>query len=328
MSDEILIAGLESVGPSIALAFRQAKLAVGLVGYDPDPKVSRAAVKAHVVDRMITDLRDLPAQSDLLFLCLRPPEMLPALEQITPHLAEGALIIGIGPLQSPLVAWCAEHLLPGRAYVGAFLVEGPSAVGPDPESEPSPDRFSGGVMGLVLPHGVPPSGIEVANSLARLLGAKVFFLDSGELDSACASAEAMPLLLTSALMNASTSQPGWRDTRRLTSRTFARATNLLADLSAGPAARWLSLSAPSLVPKLDTLISELSDWRASLAAGDEAAILHRMSQAADAHTAWLSARRGGEWDLDEARIAPPVQGPGFFERMFGLGARRGRKDSR
>jgi len=327
MSDEILIAGLGSVGTSIALALRHAKLAVGLVGHDPDPKVGRASLKAQVVDRVIGDLRDVPPESDLCILSLQPAEMIPALQQLAPGLGDGALVIGIGPVQSPIVAWCAQHLPAGRAYVGAVLVEGTAGVGAGPEPDPGHDRFSGGVMGLVLPGGTPQSGIDVAASLARILDARVFFLDPAELDAACAAAEGLPLLLAAALMNMSAGQPGWRDARRFTGRTFAQATDLLADLNAKPAAQSLALSSTSLVAKLDALITELNEWRTSLASGDEEATMRRMSAASDAHTTWISARRKGDWVAEETRIAPPVQGPGGLERMFGLGMRRGKKGS-
>jgi prephenate dehydrogenase len=328
MSDEILIAGLGTIGTSIARALRHAKLAVDLVGYDSDPRVGRAAVKAQTVDRLIGDLRDFPSESDLCILSLPPAEMIPALEQLTPKLGDGALVIGIGPVQSPIVAWCADHLPKGRAYVGAFLVEGASAVSGEPEPDPQHDRFSGGVMGIILLHGTPQSGIDVAGSLARLLGATPFFLDPGELDSACVTTDGLPLLLIAALMNMSTKQPGWRDARRLSGRAFARATDLLADVNPKPAAQSLAASSASLVAKLDALIAELSDWRTSLAAGDEEATIRRMSAASEAHTAWLSARRAGHWAEDETRVAPPVEGPGFLERMFGLGARRGKQGRR
>jgi len=326
MSDEILIAGLGTVGTSVALALRHAKLAVNLVGYDPDSRVSRAAVKAQVVDRAIGDLRDFPADSDLCILSLQPAEMIPALERMKPKLGDGALILGFGPVQSSIVAWCADQLPAGRSYVGAFLVEGASAVTAEAEPDPQHDRFSGGVMGLILPHGTPQTGIDVAASLARLLGATAFFLDPAELDSACATTEGLPIVLTAALINMSTSQPGWRDARRLTGRSFARATGLLADLNAKPAADSLAMSGASLVAKLDALISELSEWRASLSSGDQAGIVRRMSAASDAHTAWLSARRKGDWEAEEMSVSPPVQGPGFLERMFGAGMRRGKKD--
>jgi prephenate dehydrogenase len=326
MSDEILMAGLGTVGTSIALALRHATLAVGLVGYDPDLKLARAAVKAQTVDRLIGQLRQFPPQSDLCILSLPPAELIPALEELAPKLGEGALVIGIGPVQAPVVAWCANHLPQGRAYVGAFLVEGPSAVSGEPEPAPQHDRFSGGVMGLAIPHGTPQSGIDVAAGLARLLGATAFYLEPAELDAACSTTDGLPLLLAAALMNMSSSQAGWRDARRLSGRTFARATDLLADLNAKTTAQSLAASSASLVSKLDAMISELSDWRASLASGDEAATLQRMSQASDAHTAWLHARRKGDWGLEETLVTPPIQGPSILERMFGLGGRRGKKD--
>jgi len=325
MSDEILMAGLGTVGTSIALALRHAKLAVGLVGYDADSKIAHASLKARVVDRVIGNLRDSPSESDLCILSLPPVEMIPALEQLIPKLGNGTLVLGVGPVQLPILAWCKDHLPAGRAYVGAILVEGALAFDTDIDPDPQHDRFSGGVMGLVLPSGAPQSGIDVAASLAGILGAHTFFLDPAELDAACAVSDGLPLLLAAALMTMSTAQPGWRDARRLTGRTLKGATALLADVDPKPVGRSLALSGPTLVAKLDALISELSEWRTLLVSGDEETAARRMSDACQARATWLAARHAGDWELEETRVTPPVQGPGILERMFGTGMQRGRK---
>ncbi len=253
MPDEILIAGLGTVGSSIARSLRHAKLAVGLVGYDPQPKVARAALKALVVDRLIGDLDELPAECDLSILSLPPGEMIPALERLAPRLGEGVLVLSTSPVQSPIMAWCAEHLPAGRSYVGAVPVEGGSVVAAEPEAASEPVGFAGGVMALVMPRGTPQSAIDVAASSARIMGARAFFLDPAELDAATAATDGLPILLAAALMNMSTRQPGWRDARRLTGSAFTRGTALLADLDPQQVADSLNLNRASLSAKLDAL---------------------------------------------------------------------------
>lgn len=322
MADEILIAGLGPVGSSIALALKHAKLAVGLVGYDPQAKVARAALKAQEVDRVIGDLHQFPAACDLCILSLTPGEMIPALESLVPRLAEGALVLGVSSVQSPILAWCAQHLPAGRSYIGALPVEGASVVSAEPEAAPRHDRFTGGVMALVIPNGTAQSGIDVAVSLARILGTRAFFLDPAELDAATAATEGLPILLAAALMTMSARQPGWRDARRLTGPTFTRATALLGDVDPQPAAQALGLNRASLITKLDELLAELSEWRTALEASEEEGLVRRMSDASQAHAAWLSARRRGDWEAEERNPAPPLEGPSALERMFGMGRRR------
>lgn len=323
MPDEILIAGLGTIGSSIARSLRQAKLAVGLVGYDPHPKVARAALKAKVVDRTIGDLGEVPAECDLCILSLDPGEMIPALESLAPRLAEGSLVLSTSPVQVPIMAWCAEHLPAGRSYVGAVPVTGATAVSEETEAASEHGRFAGGVMALVMPHGTPQSAIDVAASLARIVGARAFFLDPAELDSATAATDGLPILLAAALMNMSACQPGWRDARRLAASAFAGGTALLADLDAQQTAGAMNLNRASLSVKLDALLSELGEWRAALGSGDDEALTRWISEAAQARAAWTHARRMGDWEAEENRTSPPVEGPSALERMFGLGRIKG-----
>jgi prephenate dehydrogenase len=294
------------------------------VGYDPQPKAARAALKARVVDRIIGDLANVPAECDLCILSLPPGEMIPALESLAPRLAEGALVLGTSPVQAPIVAWCAEHLPAGRSYVGAVPVEGASGVAAEAESASDHGRFDGGVMALVMPRGTPQSAIDVVVSLARIMGARAFFLDPAELDAATAATAGLPTLLAAALMNMSARQPGWRDARRLTGPAFTQATALLDGLDPQPTADALTLNRASLTAKLDALLAELGEWRAALGSGEDETLTRRVSDAARAHAEWIHARRKGDWEAEEMRSSLPLEGPSALERMFGMGRRRGK----
>ena len=212
MPDEILIAGLGTVGSSIAGSLRHAKLAVGLVGYDPQPKVARAALKAQVVDRLIGDLDDVPAECDLCILSLPPGEMIPALESLAPRLAEGALVLSTSPVQSPIMAWCAEHLPAGRSYVGAVPVEGASVVAEEPEAV-----FR---ARTILPAGSWPWSCRVGRRNRRSTSPRAWRASWGPVRSSSIQPNltlprrrpiGLPILLAAALMNMSTRQPGWRN---------------------------------------------------------------------------------------------------------------------
>ena len=110
--------------------------------------------------------------------------------------------------------------------------------------------------------------------------------------------------------------------RRLTGSAFTRGTALLADLDPQQIADSLNLNRASLSAKLDALLSELGEWRAALESGEDKVLTRRISDAAQAHAAWIHARRKGDWEAEEMRPAPPVEGPSALERMFGLGRNR------
>jgi len=329
MTDEILLVGLDRVAASIGLALRTPKLQVSLAGYDPDKKVAREALQAKRIDRMLGSLREVSPECDLCLVSLPPEAMIPALETLGAALPDGALILGISPLQSPIVDWAREHLPAGRHYVGIVPVEGAAGieVASPQDDAPRADLFSGGVMALALPPGTPQSGIDVALSLAALLGARPFFTDPVELDAATAAVATFPALLAGALMNMSVHQPGWRDARRLTGTSFARATALIDEAAPRLTPASLSLQRHHLLPRLEAMQAELAEWHALLETGKDEAIEQRLRAASGSHDDWLSARRKGDWGAEEMSPAPPVSGPGMLERMFGLGRRRGKSSS-
>jgi prephenate dehydrogenase len=168
----------------------------------------------------------------------------------------------------------------------------------------------------------------VALSLAALLGARPFFIDPAEFDAATAAVATLPALLAPALMSLSTRQPGWRDARRLTGTTFARATALIDDAAPLLSPASLILQRDHLLPRLEAMQAELAEWRALIEAGTGEALEQRLHAANRSHDDWLSARRKGDWGAEEMSPAPPVEGPGMLERMFGLGRRRTKSSSR
>lgn len=324
MADEILLVGLDRVGLSLALALRNPKLEVRLVGYDPDRKLARQALKDGRIDRLLGSLQDAPPECDLCLLSLPPEAMIPALEALGAALHDGALILGLGPVQSHAVAWAAEHLPAGRHYIGILPVEGASAIEPsaEPDDSPRADLFSGGVMALALPPGTPQARIDVALSLANLLGGRPFFIEPAELDAATASMETLPVLMAEALMSLSSSQPAWRDVRRMTGATFAHATALIEATDLPLSSASLLLQRAHLIARLDAMRAELGEWRALIAAGDDARLKERLEATSRAHAEWRSNRRRADWGAEERSATTPLQGPGVLERMFGLGRRR------
>jgi prephenate dehydrogenase len=329
MTDEILLVGLDREAASIGLALRSPKLEVGLAGYDPDKKVAREALQAKRIDRMLGSLREVSSECDLCLVSLPPEAMIPALETLGAALPQGALILGLSALQSPIIAWVREHLPAGRHYAGILPVEGAAGVevaSPE-DDEPRADRFSGGVMALTLPPGTPQSSIDVALSLAALLGARPFFIDPVELDAATAAVETFPALLAGALMSMSARQPGWRDARRMTGPSFACATSLLDEAAPRLSGASLSLQRHHLLPRLEAMQAELAEWHAMLKAGTDEVLEQRLRETIRSYDDWRSARRKGDWGAEELSPAPPVSGPSMLERMFSLGRRRGRSSS-
>jgi prephenate dehydrogenase len=329
MTDEILLVGLDREAASIGLALRSPKLEVSLAGYDPDKKVAREALQAKRIDRMLGSLREVSSECDLCLVSLPPEAMIPALETLGAALPDGALIVGLGALQSPILAWVSEHLPSGRHYIGIVPVEGAAGIEVTTQQDDSPraDRFSGGVMALALPPGTPQSSIDVALSLAALLGARPFFIEPVELDAATAAVATFPALLAGALMSMSARQPGWRDARRLTGPSFARATALIDEAAPRLSGASLSLQRHHLLPRLEAMQAELAEWHALIEAGTDEALEQRLRAASRGHDDWLSARRTGDWGAEELSPAPPVSGPSVLERMFSLGRRRGKSSS-
>jgi prephenate dehydrogenase len=291
-------------------------------GHDRDPRVARQAEKTGVVDRAVAGLIPAVSKAGLVVLALPANELRETLAAIAPELREGAVVMDTLPVKTAVLAWAAELLPAGRYYIGLLPALNPESL-PGSESglaAARSDLFRNGVMGIVAGN-VPPEAIQLATDLANLLGAAPLFFDPAELDGLAAATHLLPLLLSATLVNATASQPGWQDARKLAGRAYTAVTGPLQTQDDPAALRTAALLNPENTQRvLGNAIAELEALREAIAGQDEPALRALLERASQGRADWWAQRRSAGWpDESPPRPAETSTSTEVFGRFIGLG---------
>jgi prephenate dehydrogenase len=318
MATEILIIGLDTIGASISLALSQIEADLSITGYDPDSKVAQAARKRGDVRRIAIRPAGPARSADLIFLSLPPSDVRDHLEFLAPLMRPEAVLLDFSPIKAASLAW-AEALIPqDRYYIGLAPVINAELLLADKGKEmlPHADLFRGGLVALTIPANMPEKVFDLALGIAKILGAKPFFIDPHELDAISAMVDGLPSLLSSALMRISLQAPSWREIQRIAGRPWAIAANTMDKYQAKELAGMITLNKECMMHRLNELIEELETLRVMISEEQEEALIKRFEEASSTYSSWLAQRRRG--DLEYSDLKPPsIPRTGLLERLFG-----------
>lgn len=315
MTVNVTLLGLGRVGGSLArrltaVAQDPRQPAVRVAGYDRDTSLARVAQRQGALHKAHLNILQAVEQADLVFLTGPLTEQHENLRLIAPELRAGSVVAAVGPLLGPPLAWPAE---PGndvadrakRYFVACHPALSPAQLytGETGFDASNGDLFERGLWALAPAPGCALEAVQLVADVVRLLGAFPYFIDPSEHDGLAAATEALPALLSIALMQAAATSPGWPETRKIADRAFATATAALVE--ADPAA--LRANRDNALRYLDAALAGLQALRQHLAAGETAAVDEALAQAADRRAAWLADRQRGDWDhLDEQQAQMPT----------------------
>jgi prephenate dehydrogenase len=318
MSTEIFIIGLNEIGLSINLALKSANANLNCTGYDADSKLSRAARKRGDIERIVFTPTKSTQVADMIFLAVAPTEITGYLETLTPLMKPEAVLVDLSLLKTASYNWALESFPENRYYLGAVPILNPDLldIAASEPLLPRPDLFKGGIFALTIPPNTPEKVINILLGIINFLEAEPFFMDPHELDSSMAIVEGLPMLSGLAMMRVALNSPSWRETQRLTGRTWATAAHLGAKESSKEFAASLILNKDNMVHRLNTLIDELETMRGMINAEDEKALAAHLEEAGTAYGAWLGRRKQGNWEAaDQQR--PSIPKISLADRLFG-----------
>ena len=319
MSVQITIVGLGQIGASFGLALKRRQNDLYRVGHDKSPKISKQAQKMGAVDDTKFNLPASVSKADIVLLSLPVSEVHGVLEVIAPDLQEGAVVIGMSPIQEPIAKWAKELLPEGRFYIGLVPAINPkylhrSELGIDAAAE---DLFDDGLVMLSALPGVPEHVVRAVTVLTETVGAATIFSDMMETDGLMAGVHIVPQLMAAAMLETAIDQPGWRESRKLAGRPFATLTAALAyqdDVAAvGEAAL---LNSENVMFKLDAVIAALQSLREDIANGDREGLSKRLEKSLDGRVLWFEDRKSGDW-LNDGQPATSIEMPTFWELLSG-----------
>lgn len=316
----ILIVGTDRTGTTIGLALRKAGASFQRIGFDPDPKRLRQARDLGAIDREATNLARAAPDADLAIVTLDGGPAAEAGADLAGRLRPDTVVLATSRLQTATLDSLRSRLAPQNPVLGAVPFVGPRQVLglAAAAEEPTADAFEGGLLGVVLPPGSPEASVEICLDLAAILGTTPFFLDAAEVDSLAATSEEMPSVVAATFLASLTSNPGWRDQRRLVGPVFAQLTGLV-EADPDGFARELIANRVNVLARLEAFTAAADDLREILEARDEKLLTAHLTRALGVHQDWRAVR--GESRPDHGVELPGMPRVGMLDRLLGRGPR-------
>ncbi|MFH2102753.1 MAG: prephenate dehydrogenase [Chloroflexota bacterium] len=301
----IAILGLGQIGASIGLALAPHKERITRIGIDRESRVAQQAKKIDAVDKIALQRKTAVQDADLVLLALPSDELQETIAHIAPYLKEGAVVVDTSPAKSAVAGWMKESLPQGRHYVALFPAINPAYL-LDPRGgieAAHADLFKNGIVAVSTPGETSAQALQLATELVRLLEAEVLYTDMLEVDGIMSTVHILPQLIASSLLGMTVGQPGWRDSRKLTGRPYARLVSALHDQD-GPGALGASAlhNRENITRLLDRLINGLQKLRNDIANQDAKSLEKRLRQAYEGDQSWWQERQVGQWARQELGV--------------------------
>ncbi len=307
MTAKLTIIGLGKIGTSFGLALAEQKNQITRVGHDTNPESAQTALKKGAVDKIENNLHNAVDDADIILMALPVDEMRNVLELIAEDLKEGAVVIDTSPVIVGVTEWAKQYLPKERYFVTmsptlnpAYLHETETGV-----EAAHADLFKNSLIVITSPVGTDQAAITLAGDLTSLIGGDAFFADPWEFDGLSASTRILPKMMAVALLNATTSQPGWPEARKIAANEFFSVTEPMYHLDE---AKQLGLSAiinrENTIRVINDLMYALQDVRDALEDKDEETLTMLMNKAFKARELWLSQRNSGQWDREPQSKIP------------------------
>ncbi len=265
------IVGLGLMGGSLALALRQARPELTILGCDRDPRTCRTAMDRGVVALAGTDL-DAVAAADLVVLAVPAPAMRKLLGQLP-----GRLVTDMASTKAEVVRWAETA---GVEFVGGHPMSGAEASGLEAARA---DLFQGAIWVLSRPH-------PVVEEVVRMVGALPVVMDAERHDRLVAGVSHSAFLVSVAYVLAVTSDAEWPDMARLAAGGFRDMSRLAAgdpEMYAGIA----STNREHILSSLGLVEAALARLRRHIE-HDDPRLVELFEEAREARRRWEAERAG------------------------------------
>jgi prephenate dehydrogenase len=176
----------------------------------------------------------------------------------------------------------------------------------DEWSEPTLEFFHGAVLCMAPTPDTDETAIKSGSDLAKIIGARPYFMDVHEHDGLLAAVEGMPGLVSAAVLMAATHARSWPELSQVAGAIFAQTTRAPqhSALDYGAA---LAYNQADVLRWLDAFLAELRDVRQAVSDGDVTKLTTLLDEAAHQRAEWLAARPIAPWKDEDAMPGPPSE---------------------
>lgn len=286
MGANITIIGVGLIGSSVGLALKRSKAISGLkiVGHDREPNASRASARRKAIDSVAWNVENAVKDADMVIVATPVMGIKEVMQDMAPHLPAGCVVTDTGSTKTDVLKW-AEELLPGNvSFVGGHPLAGKEDSGPGAATA---DLFQGANYCIMPGTGASTEAVQTVVRMAEYIGAKPFFLGAQEHDSFVAAVSHLPIVLSSALVGATTASAAWHEISRVAASGYRDITRLA---SGDPEMnRDICLTnAKELGSWLDRVIGELLEIKRHLAEEDGKALGQYFANVYEEREKWLA----------------------------------------
>ena len=278
----ITIIGLGLIGGSIGMALKRAGVG-GIIGYARNPEKARRAVELGAIDRAEENLISAADKADIVILTTPVLAMRDILKQIGNHLKSGCVVTDTGSTKAKVMAWAEEYLPSLVSFIGGHPMAGKELSGIEAAEA---NLFHNRPYCLVPSPKASPEAVQSVVNLVNRLGARPLFITAREHDEFVAGISHLPLLLSAALVSATSKSPSWEPMSKLASTGYRDLTRL-ASQSPEMNRDICLTNQENILAWIDRFIEELSLFRQLIAEGKGEALERAFIQARQARQRWL-----------------------------------------
>ena len=218
MTKRISIVGLGLIGGSMGLALKQSGLRdAELVGYVRTAEAGQRALRLGAVDAVEGDLRRAVNGADLVVLATPVMAIKDVLQEIGPHLPPGCLVTDTASTKVSVMQWAEDYLPPSVDFIGGHPMAGKETSGIEAAEA---GLFRDRTYCLATGRNASTASFETAMWLVGEIGAEPLCITAAEHDDFVAAISHLPLIVSSALVMATTRSPDWARISRLASTGY------------------------------------------------------------------------------------------------------------
>jgi prephenate dehydrogenase len=279
---KVCIIGLGLIGGSLGLALRAGRLTERIVGYDRNTADLALALERGAIDELAGDAADAVKGADLVILATPVLAVRGLLATIAPVLASRTVVTDVASTKSQVLAWAAEYLPPGVAFIGGHPMAGSEKSG---MAAARPNLLRGAVYCITPSPGVSEAATAVVEGLAVGVGARPLRIEAGAHDAAVAGISHMPFLAATALVHQTTHDVRWESWSQIAATGYRDATRL----ASGDPAMYRDIcltNGAAIGPMLRALAVQLNEMADNL--DDRTYLEELFVDARERRDAWLS----------------------------------------
>jgi len=190
--DRVALIGLGLIASSMFWAMKRGGLAGEVTGYARSVQTRDTAREIGLCDRVCDSAAEAVEGADLVVLCVPVGAMGSVMQDIAPHLKEGATLSDVGSVKRAVIEAVTPHLPEGVTFIPAHPLAGTEKSGP---RSGFAELFDNRWCLLVPPEGVERAALTRLEALWRGMGANVEEMEADHHDLVLAVTSHAPHLI-------------------------------------------------------------------------------------------------------------------------------------